>query len=283
MAAGTGWTEPELIAVLSLYRQIPFGQMRHQNDDVIRVAGLIGRTPSAVAMKLGNFASFDPEHRKRGVGGLSNASMLDEAVWNRYASDWSRLADAIELPDPDAEGVALPPPPSPAGEVAGSSRPEGVSPDHSAPPGRLPPLGPLPPDTLTSADRLVAVRRGQNFFRRTVLSAYESRCCVTGLATPSLLRAGHIVPWTARESTRLDPHNGLCLNALHDAAFDRGLMTLDEDMRVVYAKSLWKADHSPEAAAMLRQFEGVECRQASRHAARGEYLEWHRERVFARV
>lgn len=260
MPSGTRWTEPELIAVLSLYRQIPFGQMRHQNEDVVRVARVIGRTPSAVAMKLGNFASFDPEHRNRGVGGLSNASNLDEAVWGRFASDWSRLAEAVELTD----GLDAPPEMPPPAEIGRGLEPRTIT--H--------PPGP------TETDRLVAVRRGQNFFRRTVLSAYEHRCCITGLATPALLRASHIVPWTAREATRLDPHNGLCLNALHDAAFDRGLMTLDEDMRVVYAKSLWKADHTPEAAAMLRQFEGVECRRAARHAAKGEYLEWHRERVF---
>ncbi len=102
-----------------------------------------------------------------------------------------------------------------------------------------------------------------------------------GLPLPPLLRASHIIPWAAREETRLDPHNGLCLNALHDAAFDRGLMTLDKHHRVVYAKSLWHDDHSREAAAMLKAFEGVACRDASRYAVSETYLDYHRNTIFA--
>ncbi len=279
MPSGTLWTEPKLVRALSLYRQIPFGRMHRSAPEVILLAASLGRTPSSVAMKLSNFASFDPEHQDRGVGGLANASALDQHVWARYASDWSRLAHELELPDDLGSAGSRPEAATPNRSGAMASSLQADAPSNRS--GEE--ASSLHSDRPTEADRLVAIRRGQNFFRRTVLSAYESRCCVTGLATPSLLRAGHIVPWNAREATRLDPHNGLCLNALHDAAFDRGLMTLDEDMRVVYAKSLWKDDHTPEAVAMLRQFEGIMCRPATRHTARGEYLEWHRESVFDRA
>lgn len=251
MSTGRNWTEAELIRTLSLYHQIPFGRMHRSAREVVQLAEWLGRTPSSVAMKLTNFASFDPEHKKRGVGGLGNASALDRQVWDRYATDWSTLAAELELPA-EGEPPAVPPPPPPEA------------------------------DRPTSAERVVSVRVGQAFFRRAVLAAYESRCCITGLAAPQLLRASHIIPWGDREDTRLNPANGLCLNALHDAAFDRGLMTLDEDMRVVYSPRLWEFDHGDAAAAMLRQFEGGRVADATRHGERGQFLGHHRGAVFQR-
>src|SRR5690606_25466931 len=62
----------------------------HKNLEVIALATLINRTPSAVAMKLSNFASFDPVHKNRGVKGLSNTSKADEAAWNEFTSNWDK-------------------------------------------------------------------------------------------------------------------------------------------------------------------------------------------------
>ena len=63
----------------------------------------------------------------------------------------------------------------------------------------------------------------QTFFRNVVLSSYENRCALTGIAVPHLLIASHIIPWSENENRRADPTNGLCLNALHDKAFDHHL------------------------------------------------------------
>jgi len=53
------WTREQLIATLDLYCRTPFGRLHRINPDVVTLAEAIGRTPSAVAMKLVNFASFD--------------------------------------------------------------------------------------------------------------------------------------------------------------------------------------------------------------------------------
>src|SRR5262249_37766626 len=71
-----------------------------------------------------------------------------------------------------------------------------------------------------------------HFFRSAVLAAYDYKCCVTGIAVPELLVASHIVPWASDPKQRMNPRNGLCLNALHDRAFDRRLMFLDEGLTV---------------------------------------------------
>lgn len=82
------------------------------------------------------------------------------------------------------------------------------------------------------------VRIGQDFFRRSVLASYVSRCCVSGITFPELLIASHILPWHTYPEHRLDPRNGLCLSRLHDAAFDRGLVTFDTDFRLVLSRKL---------------------------------------------
>jgi putative restriction endonuclease len=55
-AAGTNWTRPQTLAALHIYLQLPFGQLHYRNPKIEQLAGWIGRTPSAVAMKLVNLA-----------------------------------------------------------------------------------------------------------------------------------------------------------------------------------------------------------------------------------
>ncbi len=87
--------------------------------------------------------------------------------------------------------------------------------------GDLPPAG-------REREATVRVRVNQSFFRDRIFSAYNFRCCVTGLTVQPLLTASHIIPWAEDERNRLNPRNGLCLNPLHDRAFDRHLMWIAE-------------------------------------------------------
>lgn len=79
-----------------------------------------------------------------------------------------------------------------------------------------------------------AVRIGQGPFRRALEKQWNHCCALTGIAHRELLRASHIVPWScSNDIERLDPENGLLLSALWDAAFDRGLVSFDDDGRAV--------------------------------------------------
>jgi putative restriction endonuclease len=64
------WTREELILAFNLYLKLPFGKMHKHNPEIIELAKLLGRTPSSIGMRLGNFASCDPQLQARGVGGL---------------------------------------------------------------------------------------------------------------------------------------------------------------------------------------------------------------------
>src|SRR5687768_10145206 len=90
--AQRNWQREELLLVLNLYCRLPFGQYHSRNSEIIKLAQLIDRTPGAVAMKLTNFASFDPYHQARGIKGLQNASQADRNLWNEFTSNWDNLA-----------------------------------------------------------------------------------------------------------------------------------------------------------------------------------------------
>ena len=95
----------------------------------------------------------------------------------------------------------------------------------------------------TEVDRLVVQRIGQDVFRRALLDYWGSRCPLTGITDPALLRASHIVPWAScrDDAQRLDVHNGLLLSSLWDAAFDAGLISFRDDGLPLCAPTLSSA------------------------------------------
>ena len=196
------WTRDELILAINLYCKIPFGKMHRGNLQVIELSNLIGRTPGAVARKLGNFASFDPTLKARGIKGLTNAGKLDGQIWNEFYNNWDEALIHSEKLLATTEKTTI--------EI----------------------LNKIDIDNLPkgeSKERIVETRLNQNIFRKIVLATYNNKCCITGISNPELLVASHIVPWSKDENNRLNPMNGLCLNALHDKAFDRGLITISSD------------------------------------------------------
>ena len=118
-------------------------------------------------------------------------------------------------------------------------------------------------------------RVGQSFFRKIILTSYNKRCALTGIEEPRLLNASHIVAWKDDPQNRVNPSNGICLNALHDRAFDRHLITFDEDYRMIIAP------HVPGIAR--RKLESVETRRLempSRFLPDQAFLEKHRRAFF---
>lgn len=126
----------------------------------------------------------------------------------------------------------------------------------------------------TEAERLVIERVGQDIFRDRLMTYWQGKCPLTGISDPALLRASHIKPWKScdDDAERLDVHNGLLLSALWDAAFDKGLVTFDDDGRPIFSDLL-----SRPAINELRSQAPV--RLTDEHRTK---LEWHREKVFKR-
>lgn len=244
-AAGRRWTRDEVLKVLALYCVTAFGRFHSRNPDVVELARELGRTPSSIAMKLSNLASLDPSERVRGIAGLAGASSLDREVWREFYGRWVRLAKAL--------------PQQRVGEI---QRPLAI------------PTGP------TTKMRLTSVRRGQEFFRRAVLAAYSSRCCITKIAEPKLLRASHIVRWADSAKHRLNPSNGLCLGALHDAAFEEGLIAVDDRLRLLVSPRLAKVMPKDVFTDCFARYEGRGIDPPVRFEPDSALLRQHREKRF---
>jgi putative restriction endonuclease len=246
------WSPQELLIAFRLYCRTPFGKLHRANPEIVKLAQALRRTPSALAMKACNFASLDPTLKARNIRALSNVSRADRALWSRFEQDPEAVALEAETAYAQATGY----------EVASL----GI--ELETPPGP------------SEIERLVRVRRLQGFFRDAVLISYENRCALSGMDVPELLNASHIIPWSTDDQRRADPRNGIALNVLYDRAFDRGLITFDEDLRVVLSKRLFRADAPPLHRHALLDLEGRKLQRPARFAPDPEALAFHRDHIF---
>ncbi len=250
------WSREELLVAFNLYCQMPFGKMHSRNPEIIHVAGALGRTPSSVAMKLVNFASLDPSITSTGRTGLGNASRADRAIWNEFNGDWEALAveSQTHLKTLFSKSATTPSTPSTYLDDFDETDYEGQ----------------------TKSVQIQA-RIKQSFFRKAVLSSYGGRCCITRISEPRLLVASHIVPWKSDPKNRLNPRNGLCLSALHDKAFDRGLIMITDDFRVDVSPTLSHFENEPFIRDTLIAIRGQSITLPEKFRPDVAFLRHHRE------
>jgi len=252
------WTREEHILAFNLYCKIPFGQIHMHNPRVIQLARMLGRSVGSVSLKLSNFARLDPALQARGIRGMSHGAKGEVEIWREFADQPETLAFESERLLADRLG-------QPVEQVADVDT------------GDLPPAG-------RERETTVRVRVNQSFFRDRILSAYNFRCCVTGLTVQALLTASHIIPWAEDEKNRLNPRNGLCLNALHDRAFDRHLMWIEDDFIIRLSRRLGKAaEANNEAVRWLKSFDGAPLLLPKQFAPDVEFLKHHADKCFSRV
>lgn len=249
------WTSEQVKLAFHLYCQLPYGRLHRNNPEIIALANLLNRSANSVAMKLCNLASLDPAITASGRKGLTGASKLDRAIWDEFHADW--------------EGLVLE-----------SSRIKAELEQLSNGTAQAEPANDELIDDFTGETRsqIVQQRIKQSFFRRAVLSSYHHRCCITGLSETRLLFASHIVPWSQDKTNRLNPRNGLCLSALYDRAFDQGLITLDEDWRVVLSAELRQPE--PAIQKFFMSVEGQKIVMPERFGPDPGLMQRHREQIF---
>lgn len=256
---GSLWLRDELILALYLYCQIPFAKTKANNPEVIRLAKLLGRTPASVARKLGNFGAFDPLLAQQGISGLVHFSKADRSVWDEFRHRWETLVEESNrlLAVLNAPSSPIPDPGEADEEIQIISKPSGPS----------------------ERKATVSVRLLQSFFRRTVLASYDGACCVCGIDLRPLLVASHIVPWSANEAARTEPKNGLCLCALHDRAFDRGLICVTASLEILVSSAA-HASRQDFTKVALTSYHTQSIRRPRRFEPDAKFLEWHRKNIF---
>ena len=201
------WTKEELILAFNLYLKLPFGKMHKHTPEIIELANLLGRTPSSIGMRLGNFASIDPFHQQRGVGGLKGGMNQVKPIWDEFFHNQEELVFLSEKILAEKENTSI------------EYKYEDLLFD----------LKDLKGETVL---REVKARVNQSVFRQMVLSNYSTKCAITGIDLPELLLASHIMPWSKNEEHRLNPENGICLSALYDKAYDKGIIGINKKLIV---------------------------------------------------
>lgn len=253
-ASRVNWTRPQTLAALHVYFQLPFGQLHRGQPKIKQLAGWIGRSANSVALKLVNFASLDPQVIASGRRGMGNASSLDKIIWLELQTNWDRVA--LEA----------------AAEYETLAKGHDVVPDKDI-------VEDLP-DFSEGKTRIasVQIRINQARFRKAVLASYNATCCISGLRHEKLVIASHIVPWSQDTKNRLNPQNGLCLSALHDKAYDQGLLTVLPDFTISVSKTLDAYSEDNFMADALLRFNGKAIRLPERFRPSQEFLATHARR-----
>ena len=249
------WSRKETLLAFNLFCKISFGKIDGGNREVIRLARQLGRSADAVAMKMFNLASFDPSLRERKISGLRHASKMDKLIWEEFHESPEKiLIESQKLAD----------------EINDEQRYPGSYQETEKRPLQI---------AEESREAMTEIRVGQKAFRDAVLAAYEGKCCITGISEPKVLIASHIIPWH-KGVHRLDPHNGLCLNALHDKAYDYGLISVTPDFHIAVSKRLHKAAEKSEKIRFITESEGQEIMQPEKFSPDPRFLKYHYQNVF---
>lgn len=253
------WTREETILAMDLYMRTPFSKIGKKNRDIVELAKIINRTPDAVAYKLSNLAHYDPELQARNVSGFSHTSKLDKIIYDEFANNIEDLSFA-------AQNIIA--------EI-----------QHTSVYTLLPELK---LERITVGDdkkQEAKIRIGQYFFRMSVLTSYGNACCVTGLTNTELLIASHIKPWSVSDSKteRTNPSNGLCLNAMHDKAFDRGFITINKNYCIVNSRLIKEEIMDDKTREWFTFYDGKRIILPDKFMPGKKFIEYHNDVIFKGV
>lgn len=255
MSAGKLWTKDELIVVFNLYLKLPFGKMHTKTPEVIEMSNLLGRTVNSIAIRLTNFASCDPYHQNRGVKGMVGGIKQCQPIWDEFSNNKEVLIFESERILAEMENKTV--------ETKFNEL--------------LFDLKDLKGETKL---REVKTRVNQNVFRQIVIANYSGKCAITGIDLPELLFASHIIPWSKNENERLNPENGICLSALYDKAFDRGLIGFNDKDEILISSNLKKKKQSDYYNRYFSHLENLKLSTPQKYLPNKEFLQYHLDEIF---
>ena len=187
---------------------------------------------------------------------MAGHSRSDEQVWNEFHDNWDKMTVLSETKLQNLEARHAPAVPVSDADLEYAAR-----------------------EVPTETTATVRVRTMQSFFRKVVLAAYNSRCCITGNPVEDLLVASHILPWSDFPQQRLNPRNGLCLAAHFDRAFDRRLVAFDCEMRLVLSPVLRRYLPNPAIESEFVHREGQRLICPDRFPPEAKFLAYHHDQM----
>lgn len=253
MAYGVNWSWEETLMAFALYKII--GPSPSKKDpDVIALANALDRTVDSVCRKISNISAKDKNRIAMGRKGSENGSRYDRIVWEKYEElGDDLLSDSLNLLTKTIKG--------------------------HGPSGRLVEYSLI--DFREGSEAAVITKRriNQDYFRRNLLKNYSKKCCITDLGIETMLVASHIKPWSKSDprTERLAASNGLLLNAFHDRAFDKGLITIDTNHIVRVSHKVKKNNETEQC---LWAFNGQPITLPTIHPPAKEFIDYHNDLIF---
>lgn len=212
MATQRKWTRDEMLVAFNAYCRVPFQRASNNHPVIVELAPLIGRTPAALKMKIGNLGSFDSKLAEQGIVGLKHGAKIDAETWDEFNAnpeefvyESEKLIAKLKNQPLESRGINLG-------------------------------LGSLPKGY--TKEQITRVRVNQSFFRAAVLNSYQNRCCISGVTRSEMVEACHILDWATHEEHRTNPTNGLTLNPFFHKAFDNNLFGINPDYEITISQHL---------------------------------------------
>lgn len=238
------WTYEETLVAFYVYCIIPFKNSNKNHPLIIEFANLLGRSPSALNMKIGNLGRLAPSLKSVGISGLQHGAKTEEQIWREFNENPEKILRRQE-------------------EIIEQLRAKPISTNSE--------------HTIITVDEMIRerkIRTTQTYFREIVLSAYNYRCCITGTTCSDLLEACHIVGWAENLEERLNPRNGLCLMPFFHKAYDLHYLGISPDLQISIARSLLKGTRAP-FSLYLQQLDGTRISPPSKFLPHPNLLEQH--------
>ena len=236
------WSREELISAYNLYCKLPISEINLKNIKIINFADLLGKTPKEVAKRFTNFSKLDST-----TNILEEIDIEDKNTWEYFNTNWEKLVYESESQILDFE-----------------KKLKNIT---AFPKGK-------------ERESIIWSRVNQNFFRNAVLTSYQNKCCITGIPFIELLNASHIIPWASDDSNRLNPRNGLCLNVLHDRAFDRGLITVSTNYTIKISSQINDLLDQKSVFEYFLRYQNQKISLPNRFLPEKLFLEFHNKNIY---
>lgn len=243
------WTREETIVAFNVYCKIPFKSSSKTHPMIIKYANLLNRTPSALNMKIGNIGRLDPDLKRQGISGLVHGAKMEEEVWNEFYGNPELLAFESEKIISKLQGKSI----------------EKIIDTNDLPQGK-------------EREIIIKQRINQSFFRMTVLSSYNNRCCISGIGNIELLEACHIVGWSENTANRTNPQNGLCMNSFFHKAYDKLFIAISPDLTIIISDELLQNTVDNKFRKYLECINGEKIIMPNKFLSKKEFLQVHYEK-----
>ena len=249
------WTREETIVAFNVYCKIPFKNSSKTHPMIIKYAKILGRSPSALNMKVGNIGRLDPDLKKQGITGLVHGAKMEEEVWNEFYENPEYLAFESEklIAQFSEQNIEI------SANIQTENLPQG-----------------------TEREVVIKQRVNQSFFRSAVMSSYNFKCCISGINAPQLLEACHIVDWSEDTNNRTNPKNGLCLNSFFHKAYDKCLLAITPDMSILVSEELFQNATEKSFLNYLKEINGRQILLPDKFLPKRELLELHYNKYLSR-